>query len=134
MTATLAKYLEDPSSSIFARCNNFYDWFCSDKALVAKQKSLDAKVRKIAKSPKIDVDTMYVWYKNNCPVMGKLYDDIRISDVITGDVIYNICPKNGHNSKIGLSEVYCRDNGFEAPVVSGTWKDVLNYFEVGSKK
>lgn len=126
LNVSLATYLADPSTSQYAHCNNFYDWFCSDKALVAKQRTLDAKVRKIAKSSKVDVDKMYVWYKNNCPMFGHLYDDIRIADLHTGDIIWNIVPKSGRNGK---SEVYGPSNGFMAPLVSGTWKDVLDFFK-----
>ena len=124
---SIASYLADNLNSEYSHCNNFYDWFCSDKALVGKQKSLDAKVRKIAKSPKVNIDTMYVWYKNNCPVVGRLYDDIRIADCVTGEVIWNIVPKSGRN---GLSEVYGRINDFDKPLVSGSWADVLRFFEV----
>jgi hypothetical protein len=122
---SVATYLADRATSQYAHCNNFFDWFCSDKALVRKQESLDAKVRKIAKSKKIDVDKMYVWYKNNCPVVGGLYDDIRFADLDTGLVIFNVIPKNPRNGK---SEVYDASNGFRDPVVSGTWKDVLAFF------
>ena len=52
-------------------CNNFNDWFCKDTSLPNRQKKLDVKVRRLAKSSKIDQDKMYVWYKNNAPISGE---------------------------------------------------------------
>ena len=124
---SIATYLNDPSTSQYAHCNNFYDWFCSDKALVAKQKSLNAKVRKLAKSDKVNADKMYVWFKNNCPGRGPLYDSISIADLHSGDTIWWIAPKSGHTGK---SEVFSAADGFKDAVVSGTWKDVLDFFGV----
>lgn len=108
----------------------FWDWFCKDSSLANKQKVLLGKVRKLAKSPKINVETMSVFFKNNCPMSGKLYDDIRFTDIKTGDVIYTVVPASGFNSKYGQAEVWGQENDFEKPLVEGTWKDVLTYFGV----
>lgn len=112
----------------YDHCGNFYDWFCKDSALPGKKRKLDAKVRKIAQSTKIDQDKMYVWYKNNCPCYGSLYDDIRFADIETGDVIYTIVPKSGYKVSAGKSAVYGRENGFKEPLVEGTWDEVLVFF------
>ena len=127
MKVSIATYLNDPSTSEYAHCNNFFDWFCSEKALVAKQKSLNAKVRKLAKSDKVNADTMYVWFKNNCPVGGPLYDSIAIANLKDGNTIWWITPKSGHSGK---AEVFSTTDGFKDAVVSGTWKDVLDFFGV----
>lgn len=124
---SVKEYLANPTK---ASCNNFSDWFCRETSLENKQIALDKKVRKLALSDKIDCEKMYVWYKNNCPVNGSLYDDIRFSDRDTGDVIYTISPKNGHRSANGSAEVWGRENDFKCPLVSGSWKDVLNFFNV----
>jgi len=56
----------------------WYDWFCHDTSLAAKTKRLYAKAAKVieldraSKSPKIDPDKTYTWFKNNCPLMGHL--------------------------------------------------------------
>ena len=68
----------------------WYDWFCKNESLCGKTKRLASKVKQLAKSSKVDVDNWYVWFKNNCPVFGSLYDDIRFADIKTGDVIYTI--------------------------------------------
>lgn len=109
----------------------WYDWFCRDTALCVKTAKLAPKVRKIAKSKLIDPDKTYVWFKNNYPLVGSLYDDFRIADLATGETLYTITPSSGHTSVKGRSEVWSRnDNNFNGPVVAGTWKDVLTYFGV----
>lgn len=106
----------------------WYDWFCRDSSLRNKTYKLTAKLKKIINSEKINQDTMYVFFKNNCPCNGSLYDDFRICDRETGDVIFTIIPALGHESKFGQSEVWGRENNFECALVEGTWKDVLKFF------
>jgi hypothetical protein len=54
-----------------------------------------------------------------------LYDDFRIADKETHDVIYTIIPKNASDNE---AEVWGKENDFHGPIVKGTWKDVKNYF------
>ena len=108
----------------------WYDWFCKESSLAAKTKKLAVKVKKIAKSSKINMDKMYVFFKNNCPMNGSLYDDFRICDLETGDVIFTVTPSNGHRHLKGTSDVWGKENGFNEPIISGSWKDVLNFFDV----
>ena len=77
-------------------CQLFYDWFCSDKALPGKSKRLMSSVRAIVKTgtKMFDPDKTYVFFKNNCPCVGGLYDDLRICDIESGDVLFNVCPRN----------------------------------------
>jgi hypothetical protein len=105
-------------------CYNFYDWFCKDESLKRKADTLFRQVKKfVAANPSINIDTHYVWFKNNCPMNGPLYDDFRISDLIEGDVQYNVTAKSGHS---GQAEVYSRSNGFEEPVRTGkTFSDLV---------
>jgi hypothetical protein len=105
----------------------WYDWFCKDTSLGNKTKKMAPMIIRISESKKINMDIMYVWFKNNCPCGGPLYDDFRIADINTKDVIYNICPKSGHTGK---AEVWGRENAFAGPLVEGTMKDIYNFFEV----
>ena len=102
----------------------WYDWFCKDSSLYNKTKVLAEKLLSILPSYKIDIDKQFVFFKNNCPCVGSLYDDFRICDLKSGDVIWTITPKGNK----GQSEVWGRENGFEKPIISGTWSEVLNFF------
>ena len=59
----------------------WYDWFSKDESLARKTDVLAKKLKRIAGSPLINQDTMYVWFKNNCPMVGRLYDDFRIAKI-----------------------------------------------------
>ena len=108
----------------YAHCYGFYDWFCKDEALKAKAEDLMPKVLKFAKKMNIDLDKHYVFFKNNCPMSGPLYDDFRICDLQTGEVVYNVTPKSGHT---GLAEVHGIENNFLEPLFQGpTWSEMYH--------
>lgn len=107
----------------------WYDWFCKDTSLPNKTAQLMPRVRKIVKlnnGKRFNNDTCYTFFKNNCPCCGSLYDDFRICDIETQDVIYTVVPKSGHT---GMAELWGRENDFNEPLVEGTWKDVCDYFK-----
>lgn len=106
----------------------WWDWFCKDSSLRNKTYSLTHKLIQIMGSEKINIDKMYVFFKNNCPVNGRLYDDFRICDIKTGDVIYTVTPSSGHRMDLGKSEVWGKENDFKEPIVSGSWNDVRFFF------
>ena len=108
----------------------WYDWFCKDTSLAHKTRILGKKVIQISKSSKINLDTMYVFFKNNCPMNGSLYDDFRICDLETGDVIYTITPSEGYTRTKGQASVWGKENDFKESLVQGTWKDVKKFFDI----
>ena len=95
-------------------CHGFYDWFCKDHSLAARAERLIPKLKKfLANHPEIDTTKVYTFFKNNCPMSGPLYDDFRICDSATGDVIYTVVPKCSHSGK---AEVWGSVNGFAGPI------------------
>ena len=89
----------------------WYDWFCRDTSLANKTKRMGKIIKQVKDGGKVNLDTMYVWFKNNCPLNGPLYDDFRFADRETGDVQFTIqidCCWN--NTRYG---VYARKKGFE---------------------
>lgn len=104
----------------------WYDWFCRDTALAAKTAKLGKLVKTIAASPRFKADECYVFFKNNCPLVGSLYDDFRICDIKTGDVIFTVIPKE-HRS--GKCEVWGRGNDFDGPMFTANkWSEVVEWF------
>lgn len=104
----------------------WYDWFCKDSSLQRKTVALTRKVKQLVLSDKVDIYKNYVFFKNNCPLHGPLYDDFRICDIDTGDVLYTVSPKD----RDGRATVWGKDNNFDAPLVDGNWKDVKAFFGV----
>ena len=107
------------------RCNLFYDWFCKEEQLPKRAERLMKLAKKVILSPKFDATKCYVFLKNNCPLDGPLYDDFRICDLETGDVLYNFTPKSGHSGK---AEVWGRyENNFLVPLIIGTVTDCIKF-------
>ena len=128
MKTTLRQQLEafnngttiDSDGQINSGNFNFYDWFCSDKALENKSKTLFKQVKTFIKHyPEINLDTHYVFFKNNCPMLGSTYDDFRICDIEEGNVQYTVTPsrvlKKGKN-QIRMAEMWGRSNNFKQPL------------------
>lgn len=67
-------------------CGVWYDWFCSTSSLPSRAATFRTFILGLS-GP--FVDTHYLWLKNNCPVDGGLYDEIRISPITDGEG-YNV--------------------------------------------
>src|SRR5690554_413484 len=62
----------------------WYDWFCRDTSLKNKTKKMGQIIKQIKHGGKVNLDETYVWFKNNCPMSGPLYDDFRIANIHDG--------------------------------------------------
>lgn len=108
----------------------WYDWFCKDTSLRNKTYKLAPKVKQIAQLLGENfMNTHYVFFKNNCPFVGKLYDDFRFCDLKTGNVIYTIAPKSGYDNDESKAFVYGAPNQFKEVLVTGKWPDIVQYFK-----
>jgi hypothetical protein len=130
------------STDIDVQCEaGWFDWFCKGNTLRNRLYKLVAKLKTIINSKKIDQDKMYLFFKNNCPMVGPTRDDFRICDIETGDVIYTVTPVNkiptekiwNHTGKRiqlykTVSNVWGKENNFEKPLVEGSWNDIKNFF------
>lgn len=68
----------------------WYDWFCRDTSLAAKTKRMGSIIKQVKDGGKVNLDNEYVWFKNNCPCDGPLYDDFRFADIESGEVLLTI--------------------------------------------
>ena len=68
----------------------WYDWFCKDSSLVNKTKRMGNIIKKVKDGGKVNMTDWYIWFKNNCPLNGPLYDDFRLADIETGEVQFTI--------------------------------------------
>ena len=92
----------------------WYDWFCKDSSLRNKTYRMGNIIKQVKDGGKVDLDNWYVWFKNNCPLNGPLYDDFRFADIENGNVqftIQNDCCWNKHKYT-----VYGKKNNFDTPL------------------
>lgn len=93
----------------------WYDWFCKTESLRNKTYKMGKIVKQIKDGGKVDLDKHYVWFKNNCPCVGPLYDDFRFADLETGDVQLTIAIDDKRSEH--KYEVWGRKNNFDGPII-----------------
>lgn len=110
-------------SSKFALAGQFFDWFCTDASLPRRAEALQKRLAQIAALPKIDA-SLDVIFKNNQPMGGPTYDDFRLVEPVSRDVVWCVVPRGSD----GKAEVWGRENKFQGPLVEGAWRDVIAFF------
>ena len=110
----------------------WYDWFCKDSSLANKTKKMGNIVRQIKSGGKVNLDNWYVWFKNNCPLNGPLYDDFRFAKLDTGDVQMTIqinCCWNKHRYSVWGRKGEDKEFEHENPLFeTDSLKDLVKWF------
>ena len=78
---------EDVKTQIKA---GWWDWFCKDSSLRNKTYKMGRIIQRINGLGKVDLDTNYVWFKNNWPLNGPLYDDSRFASIEDGEIQFTV--------------------------------------------
>ncbi|MFH1694126.1 MAG: hypothetical protein ABH890_07610 [Bacillota bacterium] len=111
----------------------WFDWFCRDSSLANKTIKMGNIIKQIKVGGKVDLETSYVWFKNNCPLNGPLYDDFRIADIENNNNLFVVqidCVWN--DSKYTVFE---RLDGFEKPVFqTESSRELVKWFNKGWTK
>lgn len=108
MKPTINQVLENPELLNHDECYSFYDWFCKDAALKSRAEAFLPKLKFLVEQGVLSGEHR-VWFKNNCPMNGTLYDDMRISDK-EDNFLGGFCPKSGHYNMEQPCSVWTLDN------------------------
>lgn len=112
MDMTINEFLANPLATE-NDCFGFFDWFCRDKGLKSRMLKIKGKIAFLVKSGVIDGDKNRVILKNNCPYDGDLYDDFRVIDIETDEMICGLAPSLGYNHMKGKCEFWKFDKDGE---------------------
>ena len=108
----------------------WYDWFCKDESLANKTKRMGSIVKQFKDGGKLNLDDMYVWFKNNCPLAGPLYDDFRIADIESGETLFTVQINCFREEK--RYTVYGKRNDFDTPLLNtDSIKALVKWFNEG---
>lgn len=104
----------------------WYDWFCRDTSLRNKTKRMGNIIKQIKDGGRVDLDKTYVWFKNNCPMSGPLYDDFRIANINSNEIQLVIqIDSPWENEKYA---VYSVENEFEKPaLLTNSSRDLVKW-------
>jgi len=116
---SIRQFISDPDNNRDS-CWNFYDWFCKDNSLERRARSFIPKLKFLVKEGILDPDNLYAWFKNNCPCVGNLYDDVRISTIDDDNrFLGGFCPRSGHANR--RSRYSWEEESKETPKLCTVW-------------
>lgn len=98
------------SANVSVQCKaGWWDWFCKDNSLRNRLKPMAKFLESIVYSGRFDPDKTYAFFKNNCPMVGSLYDSMSICNLDGGGVLFWIgfLKKGDHGVKYSRVEVSC---------------------------
>lgn len=106
----------------------WFDWFCKTESLARKLKPLGTFVKQIVDSEKFDKHKTYVFFKNNCPLIGPLYDSLSICDTETGDVLFWVGFNDKRQTKGTTEVVKVNGHGDVETVFVGNKREAVKWF------
>ena len=110
----------------------WYDWFCKDSSLLRKTQRMGRTIAKLNQGGKVDLANCYVWFKNNCPLNGPLYDDFRFADLETGEVQFTIqldCCWNNHKYVVWGRREKGKEFNYDKPLFeTDSVKELVEWF------
>ena len=112
------------NTQIFA---GWYDWFCKDTSLKNKTKRMGRIIKQFKETGKVDLGETYVWFKNNCPLNGPLFDDFRIANIKDNSVIYTVSIDSPWEET--KFTVYGKENFFDKPLfITNNERELIKWF------
>ena len=103
----------------------WYDWFCSEKSLSNRLKKMGNIIKDINND--YILDNYYVWFKNNCPMIGGLYDDFRLeplNDDLRDKLYFGVSCEDERNKN--KYELFTARTGYKTEFVADNKKELLN--------
>lgn len=77
----------------------FCDWFCTRKQLEKQGKTNLSRTKYLLETWGIDLGKVKVYFKNNFPVEGDLYDRIYIENIDNQEQYMTVTPRYGHKGE-----------------------------------